>query len=496
MKMIWPYVWSAGAVVVAAGIGLALIAQVPLPNVSMVFLLAVLFSAARFGIWPALFSSGLSFLAYNYFFIAPRQSLSVAAPHELLALFVFLATAVLTSTIAGRARDQARRAAERAMASRRLYKFARRLSALADTQSVLDHAAIQAHDDLHRPCLILLREGDSLAVLAAWPPEDQLDPEALSAANLALTREDTTGAGTMLCPTVPWLFLPLRTPDGAIGVIGLAQADDAPLDPMARTLFETLAELTATALERARLGQEVSAARTAAEAERIRNTLLASVSHDFRTPLASILGAATSLIEYGARLPEPAQRDLLAQVKDEAEHLDGMVRNLLAMTRLEAGALEFNRDWLDLQELFDRAVAKVKRRGAPQTFHVTMEEGLPFIFADPNLLDQVLANVVGNAIQHAGSDARIVLDAKRENEMAVLSLTDDGPGITPEGLRHVFDKFARTPAQGGSEGTGLGLAIVKGIVEAHRGTVAAISPVANHRGTRIEMRLPLAKESP
>ncbi|WP_052003178.1 DUF4118 domain-containing protein [Microvirga sp. BSC39] len=493
MKMVWPYVWSTGAVVIAAGVGLALIALVPLPNVSMVFLLAVLFSAARFGIWPALFSSGLSFLAYNYFFIVPRQSLSVAEPHELLALFVFLAAAVLTSTIAGRARDQARRAAERAVASRRLYKFARRLSALADTQSVLDHAAIQAHDNLHRPCLILLREGDGLVVSAAWPPEDQLDPEALSAANLALTKGETTGAGTTLCPSIPWLFLPLRTPDGAVGVIGLAQANDAPLDPMARTLFETLAELTATALERARLGQEVSAARTAAEAERIRNTLLASVSHDFRTPLASILGAATSLIEYGTRLPEPVQRDLLAQVKDEAEHLDGMVRNLLAMTRLEAGALEFNRDWLDLQELFDRAAVTAKRRGAPQTFHIVVEERLPFIFADPNLLDQVLANVVGNAIQHAGPGARIVLDARRENEMAVLSVTDDGPGIAPAGLPHIFEKFARAPRPGDAgEGTGLGLAIVKGIIEAHRGTVGAISPVANHRGTRIEMRLPLA----
>jgi two-component system sensor histidine kinase KdpD len=495
--MVWPYIWSTGAVAVAAGIGLALIALVPLPNVSMVFLLAVLFSAARFGIWPALLSSGLSFLAYNYCFIAPRQSLSVAEPHELLALFVFLAAAVLTSTIAGRARDQAQRAAERAVASRRLYKFARRLSALADTQSVLDHAAIQAHDNLHRPCLILLREGDSLVVSAAWPPEDQLDPEALSAANLALAKGETTGAGTTLCPSIPWLFLPLRTPDGAVGVIGLAQANGAPLDPMARTLFETLAELTATALERARLGQEVSAARTAAEAERIRNTLLASVSHDFRTPLASILGAATSLIEYGTRLPEPAQRDLLAQVKDEAEHLDGMVRNLLAMTRLEAGALEFNRDWLDLQELFDRAAVTAKRRGAPQTFHIVVEERLPFIFADPNLLDQVLANVVGNAIQHAGPSARIVLDARRENEMAVLSVTDNGPGIAPAGLPHIFEKFARAPRPGDAgEGTGLGLAIVKGIVEAHRGTVGAISPVANHRGTRIEMRLPLAKDGP
>ncbi|WP_237050621.1 DUF4118 domain-containing protein [Microvirga ossetica] len=338
--------------------------MVRLPNVSMVFLLAVLFSAARFGIWPALFSSGLSFLAYNFFLIEPLHSFSVTEPHELLALFVLLAVAVLTSAIAGHAREQARRAAEREVPSRRLYKFARRLSALADPQSVVDHAAIQAHGDLRCPCMILLRGQGGLVVSTAWPPADRLDPEALAAASLALTKGEATGMGTAHCPTVPWLFLPLRTPEGTIGVIGAALSD-AILDPEARTLFETVAELTATAL--ARLGQEITAARTAAETERVRNTLLASVSHDSRTPLASILGASTSLIEYGARLPEPARRDLLVQVKDEAEQLDGMVKNLLAMTRLEAGALELNRDWSDLQELFDRAVAFAKRHGAPST---------------------------------------------------------------------------------------------------------------------------------
>jgi K+-sensing histidine kinase KdpD len=495
-RMFWPYLWSAAAVGLAASIGLALTSLVRLPNVSMVFLLAVLFSAARFGIWPALFSSGLSFLAYNFFFIEPLHTFAVTQPHELLALFVLLAAALLTSTIAGWAREQARRAAERDVASQRLYRFARRLSALADPQSVVDHAAIQAHGDLHCPCVILFPERGGLRVSAAWPPEDHLDPEALSAAEHALAKGEATGLATAFCPTVPWLFLPLRTPEGAIGVIGVAMPTDAPLSPEARTLFETVAELTATALERARLGQEISAARTAAEAERVRNTLLASISHDFRTPLASILGAATSLIEYGTRLPEPARRDLLGQVKDEAEHLDSMVRNLLAMTRVEAGALELNRDWVDLQELFDRAAAVAKRRGAFQTFTVIVEKGLPFIFADPNLLDQVLANIVGNAIQHAGSGERITLEAKREGSMVVLLVTDNGPGIAPEILPRIFEKFARAPRSSGDagEGTGLGLAIVKGIVEAHQGTVAAVSPVASGRGTRIEIRLPLPKE--
>ncbi|WP_052954495.1 DUF4118 domain-containing protein [Microvirga vignae] len=494
--MVRSYLWSAMAVGLAAGIGLALTSLVRLPNVSMVFLLAVLFSAARFGIWPALVSSGLSFLAYNFFFIEPLHTFSVTEPHELLALLVLLVAAVLTSTIAGQAREQARRAAERDLASQRLYKFARRLSALADPRSVVDHAAIQAHGDLHHPCVILLSERGSLEIAAAWPPEDSLDPEARSAAQIALAKGEATGSGTAHCETVPWLFLPLRAPEGAIGVIGVAQPGNASLDPETRTLFETVAELTATALERARLGQEISAARTAAEAERVRNTLLASISHDFRTPLASILGAATSLIEYGARLPEQARRDLLVQVKDEAEHLDGMVRNLLAMTRVEAGALELNRDWVDLQELSDRAVVVAKRRGALQAFDVRVEKGLPFVFADPILLDQVLANVVGNAIQHAGSADRIILEAKREDHEVVLSVTDSGPGIASEVLPRIFEKFARASRSSGDagEGTGLGLAIVKGIVEAHQGTVAASSPVADGHGSRIEIRLPLPKE--
>jgi two-component system sensor histidine kinase KdpD len=482
-------------VALAASAGLGLTWLVRLPNISMVFLAAVLFSAARFGIGPALLSSGLSFLAYDFLFIEPLHTFSVTEAHELLALFVFLIAAVLTSTIAGRARDQAERAAAREVASQRLYKFARRLSALADPASVVEHAAIQAHGDLQYPCIVLLSTDSCLTVAAAWPPEDRLDLNALSAAELALSRGEATGPGTSLRTETPWLFLPLRTPAGTIGVIGASLSE--PLDPDARTFFETVAELTATALERARLGQEITAARSAAEAERVRNTLLASISHDFRTPLASILGAATSLIEYGARLPEAARRDLLAQVKDEAEHLDGMVRNLLAMTRLEAGGLELRRDWIDIRELFDRAVASAKRRGATHAITVAVEPGLPFVFADPILLDQVLANLVGNAVRHAGADARIAMEAVKDGATLIVSITDNGPGIDPADLPRVFDKFARAPRSAGDagEGTGLGLAIVKGIVEAHGGTVAAVSPVSAGRGTRIEVRLPLAAES-
>ena len=199
------------------------------------------------------------------------------------------------------------------------------------------------------------------------PPEHAFGPDALSVAQRAYARGEPTGAepaGTV----APYVlaFSPLRQ-ERTIGVIGVApMADEGSLEPEAMTLLQTLAELTSTALERARLGQEISSARTAAETERMRNILLSSISHDFRTPLASVLGAATSLIDYGAKLPETARRDLLVQVKDEAEHLDGMVRNLLAMTRVEAHALEINKDWVDIRELFDHtAVGRTPARGDP-----------------------------------------------------------------------------------------------------------------------------------
>lgn len=488
---VWQWLMPLASVALAALAGLALIRFAPLPNVSMMFLPAVLFCAVRYGMGAALFASVLSFLAYNFFFIEPRHTFSVAEPHELLALFVLLAVAILTSAIAGRARDEAGKAIARAKAARRLYHLARRLSEVADPLSVVEGAAIQVHADLQRPSVVLLAAEGSLSMAAAWPPADQLTDEDLAAADYAHLRGEPSGAGTDVLTDRPWLFLPLRTPNGPVGVIGIAQGLDVPpLDAEATTFFQTIAELTATALERARLAHEIREARTAAETERVRNTLLASISHDFRTPLASVLGAATSLIEYGAKLPEAARLDLLTQIKEEAQHLDGMVRNLLVITRLEAGGLELHQDWIDLRELLERAVAVAKRRGATQHFEVRAAAELPLIIADSNLLSQVLSNLVGNAVRYAGPQAQVTLEARAESDAVVVSITDDGPGIAPELLPRVFDKFVRLPTQGDAgESTGLGLAIAKGIVEAHSGTISA-EPASSRGGTRMSMRLP------
>src|ERR1700674_885795 len=481
------------AAAAATLIGELLTALTPFPNLSMVFLLAVVFAAVTHGIWPAIFASVLSFLAYNFFFIEPIYTFTVAQPHELLALVIFLLIAVIASALAGRVREQAQIAVGRMRATRRLYEFTRKLSGLATIDAVLEAAAIEFNTNLGRPTVILLERGDQLEMRGSWPPEDALDTASMSAARWAFTRDEPAGADTATLPTVPWFFVPLRTPRGIVGVLGVGQIGGQPsLDPEARSLLDTLAEQTEAALERALLAREILTARTAAETERVRNTLLASISHDFRTPLSSILGSATSLIEYGDKLEPAAQKDLLGHIKQEAEGLDEMVRNLLAMTRIDAGVLELRHDWIDVREVVERVLSTARRRGAAQEFELKLPAKMPLIRADATLGEQALGNVIGNAIAHPPKETKVVVDALVDAGQLVLRVTDDGPGISPQLLPRIFDKFVRADTSGaqhadGGEGTGLGLAIAKGIIEAHGGSIAAESPVHDGRGTRVSL---------
>src|SRR5262245_40637830 len=488
------FLYATLAVAAALGVSEVLTWLTPIPNLSMVFLLAVLVTAMSFGIWPAIFASVLSFLVYNFFFIPPIYTFTVAEPYELLALLIFLVVAVVSSALAGRVREQARISANRMRAMRRLYEFTRRLSGLATLDGVAEGAASEIHASLGRPVVVLLTHDDDLALTAAWPPEDALDAAAMTAARWAYNHVEPAGADTSTLPIIPWYFVPLKTGAKALGVIGVAKDKDGPpLDSEARALLDTLVEQTAAALERASLAREMVSAKTATETERVRNTLLASVSHDFRTPLASILGSATSLIELGDRLGAAAKKDLLGQIKTEAEDLDEMVRNLLAITRIDAGALELRRDWVDLREISDRVVNAARRHGARQQINVRLPQGLPLVQADATLIEQAIGNVVGNAVAHTPAGSQVVLDAAVAAGAVTLRITDDGPGIPQDRLSQVFEKFVKGTEVhhvDGAQGTGLGLAIAKGIMEAHGGSIAAESPANAGRGARFIMTYP------
>ena len=307
------------------------------------------------------------------------------------------------------------------------------------------------------------------------------------------------GADTGTLPTVPWYFVPLRIGERTLGVIGVARgAGEASLDSEAKALLNTLSEQTAAALDRAALAREMVSAKTATETERVRNTLLASISHDFRTPLSSILGSATSLIDYGDKLGDAAKTDLLGQIKQEAEGLDEMVRNLLAITRIDAGALELRRAWTDLRAIVERVVGAARRRGAMQVITVDLPADLPLVRADATLAEQAIGNVIANAIVHTPKDTRIVVDGAIAPGALTLRMTDNGPGIAPAAQAHIFDKFAIGGERGaihgdGHQSTGLGLAIAKGIMEAHGGSIAADTPPGG--GARFILTFPRESEA-
>lgn len=486
------FLYATASVAAALGVGELLTKLTPIPNLSIVFLLAVLLTAVSFGVWPAIYASVLSFLVYNFFFIEPIYTFTIAEPYELLALVIFLVVGVVTSALAGRVREQATISAGRMRAMRRLYEFTRRLSGLASFDAVAEGAASEIHASLGRAVVVLLEQDGDLALIAAWPPEDALDPAPMTAARWAFSHGEPSGADTSTLPIVPWFFVPLRIGDKTLGVIGVKSEGIAPLDSEARALLDALSEQTAAALERASLARDMVSAKTATETERVRNTLLASISHDFRTPLSSILGSATSLIDYGDKLSAEAKQDLLVQIKQESESLDEMVRNLLAITRIDAGALELRRDWIDLREIVDRVANAARRRGARQRIEIALPADLPLARADATLVEQAIGNVIGNAIVHTPPETRVQVDALVGPQEIALRITDDGPGIPAQALPQIFDKFVKadtTQADGG-HGTGLGLTIAKGIMEAHGGAIAAESPLQGSRGTRITLTFP------
>ena len=490
------FLYATLAVAAALSVGEVLTKITPIPNLSMVFLLAVLVTAISFGMRPAIYASVLSFLVYNFFFIPPIYTFTIAEPYELLALVIFLVVAVVSSALAGRVREQARISANRMRAMRRLYEFTRRLSGLATLDGVAEGAASEIHASLGRPVVVLLAQNDDVALTAAWPPEDTLDAAAMTAARWAYNHVEPAGADTGTLPIIPWYFVPLRVGTKTLGVVGIAKEKGAPpIDSEARALLETLVEQAAAALERASLAREMVSAKTATETERVRNTLLASVSHDFRTPLSSILGSATSLMNYGEKLDATAKKDLLGQIKKEAEDLDEMVRNLLAITRIDAGALELRRDWIDLREIADRVVNAARRHGAQQQIEIILPADLPLVRADATLAEQAIDNVVGNAVLHTPPQTHVQLDADVAPSVIALRVSDNGQGIPADQMPHIFDKFVKgaesqASRADGSQGTGLGLAIAKGIMEAHGGEIKVESPVKDGRGARFVMTFP------
>jgi len=464
-------------------------------DLGMIFLAAVLTAAVLQGLRPALLAAALAFLVYNYLFLDPRYSFVIGSPTDILTLFVFLAVALVTGFLAGRVKDQQEATAKRAAAITSLLVASRRLSASAKKGDAATALAEQLAAATGGKAMILLPDAGEIAPAAAAPVMSQLGTQDMAAARWAWERGEAAGAGTGTLPSAAWTFWPLQ---------GIAKrAGVAALEPQARGDGESerfvlsLLDQGAIAIERADLAAEASEADALRRSERLRTALLNSISHDLRTPLAGVLGAATTLIEYGPAIERPVQEDLLESIRDEAERLNRYVGNLLDMTRLEGGGVAPRTQATDLRDVVSAAADRVARRLEKRVLTRDFPPTLSTVPADPALLEQALVNILENAIAYSDDGSRIEAAVYEDERNVVISIEDEGRGIPIAQLQQVFEKFQRlSESSDRGKGTGLGLAIAKGFVEAMGGRIAAASPIHDGRGARILVSLPKEKATP
>ncbi len=472
---IGPYLGSTALVATAIGIGVGLQQFLSANSISLAFLTAVLASAAAFGLWPSLYACVASLLAYNFFFLPPLYTFVIADPENVVALFFFLAAALIASNLGARMRSQTLAARTRARVTEQLYQFSRKLAGTANLDDLLWATAYQVAVMLDVHVVLLLPAGEGIAVRAGYPPEDTLGEADIAAARWAWEHDRTAGRGSDSLPGARRLFIPLRTGSGPVAVIGLdAERPGALLTPDQQRLMGALGDQAAIAIERVRLAEDLDRSRLLAETERLRAALLTSISHDLRTPLASILGAATSLDSYANLLDEAARRDLLGTIRDEAERLNRFVANLLDMTRLESGAIAPRREPTDVGEVAGSAIARAGKVLEAHRAVLDVAAGLPLLAIDAVLLEQVLFNLLDNAAKYAPPGSEVRLRAWRDGARLRLEVRDEGPGLPPDATERVFDKFTRLHGTDRQRpGTGLGLAICRGFVEAMGGSIAA-----------------------
>jgi two-component system sensor histidine kinase KdpD len=489
------YAGSLAMVLVALGIGLLLQQFLAVSNIALVFLTAVLASAVVYGLWPSLFACLVSVLAYNFFFLPPLYTFTIADRENVVALFFFAVVAVIASNLTARVRTQAVVARERANTTEDLYLFSRKLAVVVALDDLLWATVYQIAHMLKLRVVLLLPEGESVAVRAGYPPEDVLDDADLAAAKWAWDKGAPAGRGADTLPGAKRLFLPMRTGRGTIGIIGLDGDKPGPLlSPDQRRLLDSLVDQAALAIERINLVQDIDRARIAAETERLRSALLTSISHDLRTPLASILGSATTLRSYGRTMDPAAQDELMGTIQEESERLNRFISNLLDMTRLESGAIKPRAEMVDLADVLGSALRRAGPVLAKHRVDVALAPNLPMLKLDPVLFEQVLFNLLDNAGKYSPADTRILVQARRESDVVQLEIADEGDGIPPADLERVFDKFYRVQAADRKgAGTGLGLAICRGFVEAMGGTIAAGNRT-DGRGALLTIVLPVPPE--
>ncbi|HEV7384260.1 MAG TPA: DUF4118 domain-containing protein, partial [Phenylobacterium sp.] len=463
-------------------------------NLAMIFLLSVLGAGLAFGLWPAITAAAAAALAYNFFFLEPRLTFIIGHATDVLTFVVFFLVALTTGWLTGRVRDQARQTSARASAIASLLASSRRLSGSATRNDTAHALADQISAAAGAKAIVLLPKGEEIEAVAGAPELDVLGAAAMAAARWAWEKGEAAGHGTGTLPQTSWTFWPLQGVRHRVGVAGV-EADAIKSGSDEEKLVLALLDQGAVALERADLALAAVEAETLRRSDRFRAALLNSISHDLRTPLSTVLGSTTTMIEYGEGMPAATRADLLQSVREEAERLNRYVGNLLDMTRLEGGGLNIREDWIDVRDVLMGAAERVSRRLDKRRIDRDFPPDLPPVRLDPNLLEQAVVNILENAIAYSPDETAIELAAYEDRNNVVISIEDEGKGIPTAELERVFEKFRRMEEPTDrTKGAGLGLSISKGFIEAMGGRIAAASPIHGDHGTRVLISLPKAPQ--
>ncbi|CAI8966491.1 DUF4118 domain-containing protein [Pseudomonas sp. IT-P294] len=490
-SLVWfDYALAVVATVLASGLAWAVASVLPLPNISLVFLAAVLLVAVRSSLGPALACAALSFLTYDFLFIPPNFSFRIQREEDVLTLLFFLLMAALTGNLAARQRRQLQALRDTQEETTELLDLSRKLTAATDRQAVVSAAAQHLNGWSDLKLCLLNRDGQGGWKVETGGPLEFSEAER-AAADWAWQHDQPAGAGTGTLPFGRWWWWPLSVEDGPLALLGVCANEGQTLSGQRRRLLTALSQPLAQALARAQLAEDLEAARLHGETEQLRSALLASVSHDLRTPLTSMRGSIDSLLALGEAIPLEDRRELLEGTRDEAERLDRYIQNLLDMTRLGHGALKLARDWVSPADIVGSSLNRLRAVLAPLQVSTEVPHELPLLFVHAALIEQALVNVLENAARFSPAHGRVQLRAGVDDNELFFSVSDEGPGIPQEERAKIFDMFY-TAARGdrGGQGTGLGLAICQGMVGAHGGRISVADGIEG-RGTCITLHLPL-----
>lgn len=455
--------------------------RLPHANLSLLFMTGVLIVAVRYGLWASIYASLLSFLTYNFFFTEPLHTFKVSAEGDVATLVFFLLMAALTANLAARMRDAM---TKRESASKRtavLQALTRKVAGAITREQVLQILADQLAESFRCAAVAVAadRKAGASTVVAS---------KGYSRQNLHDWNGLLRGAARM----PGWTPLLLNTVRGTIGAAGINQNI---LNRDERAYAEALADQAAVAVERTMLATELEEAKLVSQREQLRVALLSSVSHDLRTPLSSVIGAASSLLAYESSLSQGDKRVLLLSIVEEGERLDRYIQNLLDMTRLGQGRLELQRDWVDILDLVSAASRRLRLNSRDLRINLDAADDARLIYVHGDLIEQVFVNILDNAARYSPVRGTISVTVRRRGGSIVIDVSDEGPGIPEHDREKVFDPFYRVHDGDRKSGTGLGLSICRGIIRAHEGEVTA-HPAAGKPGALLRLRIPQSCPQP